>query len=329
MAYETSTFSTVQDLADKLSTFAVANGWTEDEASSGRLALTRSTVSVAFRWDTSSPTCIGIYQHTTWVTATDPGNHTGDSGQGVVSGTDATILTGRHCEIPNTGGSYWFFESDTYIHVVIEYADQRYNHFGFGQMIKLGTWTGGDYAYGTYNGQSGTSSDNAVYDGSTYLLDAKLGARVGGGALLDQWAASMSMSGAPNQDGAGEWALVWGGAHTDMANDRAGNERANCQGGFRGGPTARAFARFGGTAQQGLNPMYPINCWYDDPDNQRYYPIGYQPDVRGIRVEFLSGGDEIIVGSDTWVVFPTRYKDSVSTSSSTRNSGIAYKKVTT
>lgn len=314
---------------NKLSTFAQANGWTEDEASSGRVALTRSSVSVAFRWDTSSPTCIGIYQHTTWVTTTDPGSHTGDSGQGAVSGTDATILGGRHCLIPNAGGTYWFFEADTYLHIVIEYADQSYNQFGFGTMIKLGTWTGGAYAYGNYNAQGGDGTDNAVDDSSTYLLDARHGAKTGGGENEEDWAATLSMSGAPNQDGSGAWALVWGGSQSFVGNDRAAVQRANVQGGFRGGPTARSFARFGGTAQEGLNPMYPIDCWYDDPSNQRYYPIGYMPDVRGIRIEFFAGGDEIVVGSDTWVVFPTRYKDSVSTSGSTRNSGMAFKKVTT
>lgn len=329
MSYETAQFTSVQDVMNKLSTFAQANGWTQDEASSGRLALTRSTVSVAFRWATTTPTCIGIFNHTTWVTATDPGNHTGDSGQGVISGTNATILTGRHCLIPDSGGTYWFFESDTYLHVVIEYADQSYNHFGFGQMVKIGTWTGGDYAYGNRNGQTGTVGTLAIDDRSTYVLDARLGAVSDGGTGEDQWAASVSISGAPNQDGSGAWALVWGGAQSAVGNDRGANQRANVQGGFRGGPTGRQYARFGGTPQEGLNPMYPIDCWYDDPSNERYYPLGYMADVRGIRVEFFSGGDEIVVGSDTWVVFPTRYKNSVSTTASTQNSGLAYKKVTT
>lgn len=327
MAYENAQFSSISDLFSKLNTFASANGWTIDHSASDRLFLTRSTVSVAFRWSTTSPTCAAVYQHTAFISSgTDPGNHTNDSGQGAISGTDATLLGGRHVVIPNAGGQYWFFEADTYIHAVIETATQQFTHFGFGILIKQGTWTGGEYSYGNRNTLTG-NSNLAIDPGISHLLDGAAG--VSSPATIRPYVATIHMESMPNQTASGRWALAWAGGQANTTTDRGGTARANVQGGFRGGPIARNFARFSAPPLTGLVPMYPMNCYYDDPSNARWYYIGYQPDVRGINVRHYSGGDEVIVGSDTWVVFPTKYKTSVSAAGNSRNQGIAYKKVTT
>ena len=323
MAFENAQFSTVSDLMTKLQTFAAANGWTVNHSASDRLFLTKSTCSVAFRWSTTSPTHVGIFNHTAFInSSTDPGNHTNDSGQGVISGADATIATGRSCPVPNTGGQYWFFEDDTYIHVVVERSSQNFGHFGFGILLKQGTWTGGAYAYGHRDdGAGGTASAALRSAASSYLLDG-----IATGVSIRPYCASIHMEGLPNQPAGSRWGIPWAGG-TGTANDRGGNVRANLQGGFRGGPQARAFGRFSGSPQDGLVPMYPITIYYDDPSNARWYYLGYMPDVRGMNVRHFSGGDETLVGSDTWVVFPTRYKSIVTTNGTTRNSGIAYKKV--
>lgn len=319
--YENAQFSTIADLFTKLNTFASANGWTVNHSATDRLFLTKGSCSVAFRWSSSSPTCVGIYQHTAFVSSgTDPGNHTNDSGQGAVSGTDATLLTGRRALIPNTGGQYWFFEDDTYLHIVVENSPQVYTHFGFGILLKAGTWTGGAYSYGSRDVGTGSANIDVL---SSFSLDG-----FSSTSPVVPFLASVNVGGLPNQAGSGKWGLCWAGGAVPT-NDRGGNARANLQGGFRGGPQARALGRFSGSPQNGLIPFYPVTVYYDDPSNARWYYLGRMPDVRGVNVKSFVGGDEVLIGSDTWVIFPVRFKSSVSTNGTTRNQGIAYKKVTT
>ena len=159
MAYENSQATDIQDLFDKLSTFAVANGWTEDHAASGRLFLSKSTVYVAFRWDTASPANVGIYHALGFInSSTDPGNHTDDSGNGEITGTNANLDDSRFVDLVDSTMQYWFFEDDTYIHVAVETAaGVSFRHFGFGIGSKFGTFTGGEYCYGQRHGTSGTA----------------------------------------------------------------------------------------------------------------------------------------------------------------------------
>lgn len=326
MANQTAQATNIADLFSQLSTFAVANGWTQDHSASDRLFLTKSTCSVAFRWATSSPTCAAIYQHTAFInSSTNPGNHTNDSGQGNISSSNATLLTGRHVLLPNSSMTYWFFEDNDYIHVVVETASQQFVHFGFGILEKIGTWTGGAYSYGNRNDPAGGTSSLALRPLSSFLLDGLAGTSTP--TTVRPFCSTIHMEGMPGAGGSSRWALAWAGGNANVGTDRAGNARLNVQGGFRGGPVARAFGRMGNSIGSGLIPMYPINCYYDNPAADRWYPIGYMKDVRGMNIRYYNGGDEITVGSDTWVVFPARYKTIVSSTAGTRNLGIAYRKV--
>lgn len=326
MGYQTAQATTIADLFSQLETFAVAQGWTSNYSASDRLFLTKSTCSVAFRWASSSPTCAGMYQHTAFInSSTDPGSHTNDSGQGAVSGSDATLLTGRHIPLLNSTMTYWFFEDTNYIHVVVETSSARFIHFGFGTLDKLGTWTGGEYSYSSRIDPAGGPSNLATRPLSSWLLDGAAG--VTSATTVRPFCSVIHMESMPNQTGSGKWAVAWAGGAANTGTDRGGTARANVQGGFRGGPVARIFGRYGGAVTSGLVPMYPIVCYYDDPSNARWYEIGRMSDVRGFNVKNFSGGDEIVVGSDTWVVFPARYKTVVSNSGGTRNLGMAYKVV--
>lgn len=325
MSYEAGTATNIADLFTKLSTFAVANGWTQDHAASDRLFLTRSTCSVAFRWSTTTPTCAGVYQHTAFISSgTDPGNHTNDSGQGNISGTNATLLTGRHVPLVDSTMRYWFFEFDTYLHIVAEGAGTlTAAHFGFGILDKRGTWTGGEYAYGWRIDPAGGTGDSAIRSASTHLLDGLAAA-----VATRPFVATVHCEGLPNQTASGKWGLAWGGVIADTSTDRGGTARESLQGGFRGGPVARTFGRHGGSINSGIVPIYPVGVWYDDRTLARWHELGWMLDVRGVNMRNFAFADEIAIGADTWVVFPSRYKTSVSSSGSTRNQGIAYKKVT-
>lgn len=328
MSYEAGTATNIADLFSKLNTFAAANGWTIDHSASDRLFLTRSGVSVAFRWSTTSPTCAAVYQHTAFVSSgTDPGNHTNDSGQGAISGTDATLLTGRNVLLTNGSMRYWFFESDTYIHCVTELTPLNVRHFGFGALVKKGTWTGGEYAYGHRDDPAGGTGDGALRVLSSQLLDGFAG--LTSDTVVRPFVATLHVEGLPNQTASGRWGVVWAGAVGNTGTDRGGTAREAIMGGFRGGPIARAYGRYGGTINSGLLSLYPIGCWYDDRTLARFYELGFMPDVRGFNIRNFTVADEVTIGGDVWVLFPTRYKSSVNPSGTTRNQGIAYKKVTT
>lgn len=323
MSYEASQSTSMIDFFTKLSTFAVANGWTEDHSdyvTNRRLAIHRSTVYVQFNWDSATPANVGVYQSTGFTgSGTAPGNHTGDSGQGVVSNTNATIATGRHVALDNDTNNYWFFESDTYLHAVVEVTSGVFAHFGMGILSKFGdNWTGGEYAYGVKQG-SLVASNGAIDAAGSYLLD---------GLTSNSnvaFMASLKMSGIPNQ-GASTWGVV-GGAITTPGNDRGGSARSKVYGGYRANTMARAFGRIGSSNAQGLVPGYPITCFAQTSTSDLYY-LGSMPDVRGINMQYYVAGDEVTIGGDTWVIFPSRQKSEFNTAGS-KYQGIMYKKVTT
>lgn len=333
MAYENSTASDIVDLMTKLDAFATANGWTRDEFSGTPkdvLCLHKNGVYVNFRWATTSQTAVGIYHALGYTTsATKPGNHTSDSGNGYYSATtvtNANILTSRYALVPNSSMTYWFFENDAspaYIHVVVTTGTLQYSHFGFGELIKQGTWTGGEYAYGHYYNSAGTNVQ--LNETSSFLLDGGLGNATP--TTYRTFAATVHIESLPGQGASTKWGLCWGG--DNAGTDRATLTRYNIQGGFRAGPVASAFARFTSSPTTGLSAMYPINLFYDGAGSPRqWYPLGYMGDVRGIDTLNYSEAQEITVGADTWIVFPVTYKPAVASLGACRTMGVAYKKVT-
>lgn len=329
--FQVGTASSIADLFSQLNTFAASAGWTVDHSASDRLFLTRTvggvTCSVAFLWSTSSPTCAAIYQHTAFISSgTAPGSHTNDSGQGFVGTiTNANLLTGRNVFLANSAMSYWFFEDDSlspasHIYVVATTAPDQYAHFGFGSLIKLGTWTGGAFAYGHRH------VTDQLNTGGSYLLDGLTG--ITADTTHRPFVATLHCESLPNQTASGKWGVVWGGTLANTGTDRGATARESIQGGFRAGPIAENQGRYGGAPGIGIVPGYPIGAWYDDRAQARLHPLGYMPNVVGFNVKNYAGGEEITVGSDIWIPFPARFKSSTASNSS-GNLGMAYKKVTT
>jgi hypothetical protein len=320
VAFETGTATSVNDFFQKLSTFAQANGWTEDHSdyvTNRRLSIHRNNTFVQFNWDPAASANVGIYQSTAFTGAgTAPGNHTGDSGQGVVSNTNATIATGRFVALVNTTMTYWFFEDDFYLHCVAETSAGVAVHFGMGLLDKFGdNWTGGDYAYGHKNGASGSASNSAIQADASYLLDAL--------CTSNAFMASLKMTGIPSQ-AVGTWGIV--GAVTSPGTDRGGTARSKVYGGYRGNGLARSIGRIGSSNAQGLVAMYPIGVLAQTSTSDLYF-LGTLPDVRGINIQSFALGDTIVIGGDDWLVFPSRVKGEFNSTSTSKYQGIAYKKV--
>lgn len=346
MAYQTGTSTGAENLLTTLETFVSANGWTVDDSagsSSEKLAIHKNGVYVSFRYN-SSPTpgtdeIVSIHQATGHTVSADPGNHTGDSGNGYnssssVSGTNLDneryVNLGLSSEA--IGNTYYFFEQDAspaYVHVVIVRADGECRHFGFGEIDKFGTWTGGDYAYGHFinNTPEGNFAGNNRAN-VCGLLDGAFSP-----TTADRnYSATMTMSSMPDQAAGGAWADIFAAKSHTPNTDTAGNAKAIVQGGFRGGMITRALGGLYVDKNSGFINTIPLHLWYYNttPATPRLYYLGSMADVRMISMEGFATGEEVTIGSDTWLVFPFIRKSigSIAGSNYSYMMGVAYRKET-
>lgn len=338
MSYINESVSSMSDFITKLNTFLTGTpAWTADhfDTGAGKWAINKGGVYVSFRWDTASPNNLGIYHALGFIsTATDPGNHTDDSGSGTISGTDSALDDERYVRISNTPLQYWAFEDDTYVHVVVQRSASPdvFLHIGWGILDKVGDWTGGEYCYGDRI-QGSISSNVAILEGTTMLLDGatKSGGAGGQPTNMEKYCATVHTEGLPNMTN--KWSIAMGDqSFGDLGIDRGSNSRKLLQGGYRGGPVARAFGRFAADSEKGLMPGYPITVFYRDnvPTTETVEYLGKMKDVRGVSIEHYVSGQEITIGGDVWIIFSSSVKwVSGALTNTTGYQGIMYKKVTT
>lgn len=327
----------VPDLFTKLSTFLQAQGWTEDNSDTDRLEIHNGTSFVQFRWDEVSPNHVSIYSSTAYVALTDPGSHTNDDGMGAIGTTDADFENGRRARLGSAPIQFWCFADGTanYAHVVVRVDATRYVHFGFGILDKFGDWTGGEYCYGHYdNVDSFRSNGSQRGDFLSYLLDGRSTYHnnqtvsiVTESDLLNSMPTMRIVAGQFPGSIVSDWAVVAGARHpfnTDVGDDRGGNQRSRCFGGYRDGTTASAFGGFNGRSVDGIVPMYQIPVFYTTASTglagTTFY-LGSMPDVRGINIAYFAPGETITIGGETWTVFPVEPKGTVSGS----YNGVAYR----
>lgn len=324
MAFTNQTVISLQDFVEKLDAFVVANGWTQDQLNTGagKAAWHKSTVFFQVRWSTATPNNLGIYQSLAFSgTGVDPGNHTDDSGNGEVSGTDSVLDDGRFALITNTPVRFWAFASGDYVHVAVQTTGNLdFVHLGAGKLTKIGDWVGGEYVYGHRTNGTGVQAINA---GSTYLLDGILTHAAPGS---NKYAATLHLEALPGMGGSSKWGVFL--ADDTPGLDRAGNARVLLQGGYRGGPVARVFGRYEANPTKGLVPISPQLVFYRRTNATKdTFALGFMPDVRQCQIRHFAGGDELTVGSDTWVLFPSGRKDLASPNTNTGLQGIGYKKI--
>lgn len=323
MSYQAGTATNMADLISQLFTFATGTpGWTQDQLAtgSGQAALHKGNCYVSFRWNTTTPLPLGIYQALGYTGGNQPGAHPNDSGNGAVSSTNSVLTTERCVNDLGNGAfpSYFFFTdaAQTYIHVVVEITTNVFRHFGFGNITKVGDWTGGEYCYGDY-----WASQDPQTNSNSSLLDGLFG-----DSSNRERAATIHVEGLTGQSGASKWGEV-SGINSAPSTDTAGNSRILVNGGYRSGPIASNFGSFAAGVTSGLIPMYPIGLFYRRISTTDAYFLGFMPDVRGVNIGFINPKDEITIGSDVWKFFPLAQKTTANVTNRTYNSGIAYKKV--
>jgi len=323
MSYQTGTATDPEDLMTKLDTFLTGTpGWTSELFSAANNRAIWSKVGVSAKlygdWDANN---IGVSMIQDVASPID---------QALLSQigsefTSNTITSRRYCNlVPGPYPSYHFFEDDDYVHVVIEKDSGIYRHFGFGQSLKLGKWTGGMYAHGHFWDQT-----TAAIDVPTSLnhLAAWSGSNSGNATR----GAGMHAEGLPDQVGAAKYLRQTTNTST---NDNDGEDIGNVfPGGWMDGQNVH-FMAVGASQLNGFKPLIPIPLynWHFGSVPDRARLLGYIPDMRSISLLGLNVGQEITVASDTWIVFPITRKGNNGSSFNQEQSfdyGIAYKKVTT
>lgn len=328
LQYETGTPSSVEDLVDKLQTFAGSNGWTVDEYDdvANRCSLHESNMYVHFAWDATNEDAIAIYQSLGYNGLDDIDDQPDDSGSGDYA--PSTIDSGRRVDFNQSGPftAYHFFAEDgasgdpMYIHVVVEVSSGIFRHFGFGTIEKVNDWTGGEYAYGHVWSQAAFATDAPSSTSHAFGLDSEK-------SSPSSEAATLHMEGVADQGGSEKWGAFF--ASSSTGNDTAGETRRQLYGGGRGGGYIRQLGHIRGSADSAYTPILPIPVMYHDtsqtPDKWIY--LGQQPNVGFVNIANFEAGDEITLGGETWVVFPWVRKQYLKNDTQESwNAGVAYRK---
>ena len=315
MAYETGTPSSIADLVSKLFTFAVAEGWTQDELASNYGTIHRNNVYVSFRWDGTNHN-LAVYQSLGWSSSLQPHQQANDSGQGVAG---ATITSGRRVNFLVAGPyiGYHFFASDDapyYIHIVVEVETGRYRHLGFGELIKIGAWTGGEYAYSHFWEQTSSNPYTVGAVAHTFLLDGATN------PIAD--AATIHAEGMPNQHASGKWLVCTNSA---AGNDRADIARKNARGCSRGGLLVQHLSWIRYSVPNALKIIIPVEVVYFETGQLRF--LGRMRDLGIVNLHAFVPGEEVTVGAETWMVFPWTRKRRILSGEESWNAGVAYRKI--
>ncbi len=332
MAFQTGTSTSIENLLTQLSTFLQANGWTETffntiTADIGSIGFSKNGIFVSMQYtEATDGGTMALYQATAADPSptTDPWTATGDSGNGRRDNVPAFMDAGRCVNIfagPHT--AFFFFENDSgpaYINVVVEVDAGRYRHFGFGEIIKIGDWSGGEYCYGHFWDQGTSRIDVPSSSIHAFGMDAS-----NFSTLLP---ATLRVSGYPGEpDPATEWANL--AQILSPGNDTAGNPRWAGTGGWRHSREFSGFSGFEISLATAYKPLFPIPVEIADlspaPDLQRR--LGFQADVRMCNIANIDPGQIISIAGEDWYFFPWVRKQflEINTEESW-NAGIAYRR---
>ena len=327
MSYQTGSATSLNNLLTTLFTFASANGWTVDRAvTSTDGYMHRDNIYIGLEYASGE---LSIYQARGYL-ATSPETTAGDHTNSVhSSGVDRQIVN----ELSGSFDAYHFFESDTYIHVVVEVGTGLFRHFGFGQLSKIGSWTGGEYTYAHYWAQTAANITNVADSSHKLPFDSGgvgINRSYGGFALYGTKSSGAALPGGGSSSPITKWYRS-GQSVTDGDGVTAGYLTI---GGWRDTGYQHFIVR-GSSDLNGFTPMAPIPVFITDlstaPDID--YLMGYMPDVRLVNIGDLTIGGDITIGSDTWLPFPIGRRGLEGQTSPvaeyTRNWGYIYKKVTT
>lgn len=305
MAYQQTTASSVEGLINAIATFSSALGWTVERnslsGSNRTLTLKRAT---------------GDYVH---LFNTDTTNLRMRASTGVNTGVAVSAQPGvsvveavSNCGAGPFASVFLFGEAgDTpYVHVVFDTGSSLFRHLSFGELKKIGSWTGGTFFDAlNINTSSGQNANPTTSNHHVLFSDNDSGNSSKGGVRCD-----ISPS-------TGIFAAISGSAVSGVPYRAAGGVVSNRDN--------LGFYLAGVNSWSGVTPLRQIKLRVERGSGF-FSEIGYVPGIRMVNIARWAPGDEFSIGPDTWKVFPwwrQGVRPSGDTSSAySGNYGFAYKK---
>lgn len=273
MAYSSHSVTAITDIPALVFTFAAANGFTVAGSTVDGFTLTAA---------------IASYDHTlTWSKGGAPNARI----RSPKLGGTASVPT---VSIPST--LHLFGATGDYLAIVIEYGPNLFRHLYLGYTEALGNYTGGAVVSGTafFNSSSAVSYPIGYRDSRhQYLFSANqsgIAAGECGGVNV------------VHADNPVAWRQFKGPTSSTPSTAWAGTE---VLGGFRDdvndGYIARALSSYAG-----VNLLVPINLYATKGTgaSAQFVPLGRPAGVRAVNMDGVEPGQEILIGSTTWKVFP-------------------------
>lgn len=234
---------------------------------------------------------------------------------------DDTLATARYWnEVGGTWPNLWMFGADSpqsYVHVVAEVSAGFYYHLAFGELIKQGTWTGGEYYSAQYWNRTAIVIDIPDSSGHTALFDALTTQ-----TTQERNATIRASTTSPTSS--------WVGAsrQTDVVVNSV-QRRSGFFGGVRGGWMAGGLWNAGVQELSGFSLLFPITAWFNDagpsPDAASF--LGQVPDVFGVNMESIDPQEVLTFGGDDYRVFPLASKLGAVDTPNSGLYGLAYREV--
>lgn len=333
MAYQESTPTSVSDMLNIISTFAVGLGWTEARnntfvsGSTNRrvVSLSRSGFDHVHIFGNLSSS---VYDQIHVLRSI-----------GISTGIDAVAQPNRgiwsQTNLLSNGPfvkMYLFGESGSnpYVHCVVEHAAGRYRHFGFGELIKQGTWTGGGYCHGQLWYQQPNNTQPQTPNGSNHFVPFSMNPNVigstsiyNGGVRCDDCDAT-----ANSFSGVDDKFLPYNGAASRKVG--CGFVISNASIDFPYVEGAMGVLVVGRSDYNQRTHLIRMSHFVSRASGYRSY-IGEPPALRAIDMTAFTALEELVIGGDTWKIFPLVRKGDAgsagSNNESSNNYALAYKKV--
>lgn len=302
MAYATSAANDPNELLDKLRLFAQGNGWVIDgwrdrTAKVGKaLSLHANGLHATLLTELTGgdgsrpPPYIGVLGHTGYAANANPD----------VQGEASAPAWSNYLQGPYSAVHFLSRTApQPYLHVVLETQTGTFKHFGTGRLVTAGVVNTGQYVYGS----------QWYYDANYINNPDDYRHAVAFDDYWNNFVSPVTRVRADYDGVAPRWHSV-----SDSASDM---RRLNC--GWRGrAAPINLLKDMGHSTLTGRAPMYPL--WCAVPRGADLYSdVGHPPDLRFIRLDGYAPGEELVLGSDRWKVFPVHRKNGPA---GTPNSGV-------
>jgi hypothetical protein len=320
MAYLQTTATSIDDIFNTIATFATGLGWTIDRnntftsGANTRRMLTISRAGADYAHFASELSTTKLTIHTMRST-------------GIASTSDLLSQTNRSTFSQTnmlSAGPYvnlWLFGesgSNPYIHCVVEIAAGKYRHFGIGELIKKGVWTGGSYCYGTFWSQSASVIESPTHSQHYTPFESNTSSASGNNGSLRCVEADSTAHGISG-------VLANYLPYDDSYSRRVASSNRGA-GSFPYINYGMGIQNFAFSNYNQRSHLFHLAQFVTVAGGYYRY-IGEPNGLRCVNIDPFQAAEEFTIASDTWKVFPIVKKGVTTSQESSSYFGFAYKKV--